>query len=69
MFLEIPQNSQENTCGRESYLINLQVSASNFIQKEILAQMFSCEFRKFSKDTFFLRNTSGDCFFVQLVSG
>ena len=27
MFLKIPQNSQENTCSRASFLINLQASA------------------------------------------
>ena len=28
MFLEISQNSQENTCARVSFLIKLQVSAN-----------------------------------------
>ena len=37
-FLEILQNSQEN----------------NFIKKETLAQVFSCEFCKIFKNTFFL---------------
>ena len=49
MFLEISQNSQENTCARVSFLIK----ACNFIKKETLAQVFSCEFCKFSKNTFF----------------
>ena len=39
MFLEIPQNSQESTC--------------NFIKKETLAQVFSCEFYEISKNIFF----------------
>ena len=43
VFLEISQNSQENTC------------ASNFIKKEILAQIFSCEFCEISKNTFSYR--------------
>ena len=34
MFLEVLQNSQENTCARASF----------FIKKETLAQVFSCEF-------------------------
>ena len=38
VFLEISQNSQENT---------------NFIMKETLAQVFSCEFCEISKNTFF----------------
>ena len=53
MFLEISQNSQENTCARVSFLIKLQ--ARNFIKKEILARVFSCEFCEISKNTFFYR--------------
>ena len=41
MFLEISQNSQENTCARVS------------IKKETLAQMFFCEFCEISKNTFY----------------
>ena len=41
MFLEISQNSQ------------LQASACNFIKKETLAQVLSCEFCKISSNTFF----------------
>ena len=48
MFLEISQNSQENTCVRVSFLKKLQA----FIKKETLAQVFSCEFCKISKNTF-----------------
>ena len=55
VFLEISQNSQENTCDRVSFLIKLQASASNFIKKETLAQVFSCEFCEISKNTFFHR--------------
>ena len=51
--LEISQNSQENTCGRVSFLIKLQAEACNFIKKETLAQMFSCDFCEISKNTFF----------------
>ena len=45
-FLEISQNSQENTCARVSFLIN-------FLKKETLAQVFSCEFCETSKNTVF----------------
>ena len=55
VFLEILQNSQENTCARVSFLINLQAEACNFIKKETLALVFSCEFRKISKNTFSYR--------------
>ena len=41
VFLEILQNSQENTCARVSFLIKLQVSG--------------CEFCEISKNTFFHR--------------
>ena len=46
VFLEISQNSQENTCVRVSFLIKLQA------KKETLAHMFSREFREISKNTF-----------------
>ena len=52
MFLEILQNSQENTCAKVSFLIKLQVEAFNFIKKETLIQVFSCEFCEISKDSF-----------------
>ena len=44
VFLEISQNLQENTRVWVSLLIKLQASACNFIKKETLAQVFSCEF-------------------------
>ena len=40
LFLEILQNSQENTCGKVSFLIKLQASTCNFIKKKTLAQVF-----------------------------
>ena len=45
VFLEISQNSQENTCARVFF----------FIKKETLAQVFSCEFCEISKNTFYYR--------------
>ena len=42
VFLEISQNSLENTCDRVSVL-----------EIETLAQVFSCELREISKNTFF----------------
>ena len=41
-----------------SFLIKLQ--AKNFIKKGTLAQVFSCEFSKISKNTFFTE--TGSCF-------
>ena len=49
VFLEISQNSQENTCARVSFLIKLQALG----KKETLAQVFSCAFCEISKNTFF----------------
>ena len=61
VFLEISQNSQENTCAAVSFLIKLE-AACNFIKKETLAQVFSIEFCKICKNTF-SQNSLGDCFF------
>ena len=55
VFLEISQNSQENTCARISFFIKLQADACNFIKKETLAQVLSCEFCEISKNTFSYR--------------
>ena len=56
VFFKVSQNSQENNCARVSFLINLQAfiknEACNFIKKEALAQVLSCEFSKFFKNTF-----------------
>ena len=51
LFLEISQNSQENTCAWVSFSMRLQ--ACNCNKKETQAQVFSCEFFKISKNTFF----------------
>ena len=45
--LEISQNSQQNTCARPQ--------ACNFIKKETLVQVFTCEFCEFCKNTFSYR--------------
>ena len=44
VFLEISQNSQENTCARK------------FIKKETLAQVLSCDFCEISQNTFSREN-------------
>ena len=46
MYVEISQNSQKNTCAR------VWAEAYNFIKKEALTQVFSCEFCGTSKNTF-----------------
>ena len=52
VFLEISQYAQENTCARPS-LKKLQAEAYKFIKKETLAQVFSREFCKISRNSFF----------------
>ena len=48
------------------FLIKLQ--ASNFIKKETLVHMFSCEFCENSKNTFFYRTLSVACLQSFVVS-
>ena len=52
LFLKISQNSQENTCARV-FFNKVAGDACNFIEKETLAQLFSCEFCEISKNNFF----------------
>ena len=59
VFLKIFQNSQEKTCVRVSF--KLQTQACNFIKKETLEQVFSCEIWEILKNTF-SQNTSGRLF-------
>ena len=49
LFLEISQNSLENTCARASFVNKVARAACNFIKKEV----FSCEFYEISKNTVF----------------
>ena len=52
--LEFSQNSQEKTCTRVIFLNEVGgLQACNFIKKETLAQVFSCEFCEIFKNTFF----------------
>ena len=50
--LEFSQNLQENTSTRVSSLTKLQAEACNFIKKETLAQVFSCEFCEISINSY-----------------
>ena len=38
------QNSHENTWARVSFFFWIKLQVSDFIKKEALAQVFSCEF-------------------------
>ena len=55
VFLEISQNSQENTCASDSFLIKFQ-ALSNFIKKESLTQVLSFKFCEISNNTFFIEH-------------
>ena len=55
LFLKVSRNLQENTGARASFLIKLQPEASNFINKETVAQVFSSEFCEIFKNTFSYR--------------
>ena len=58
VFLEILQNSQENTCARGSFLIKLQAWACNFISG---TGVFLWILRNFKQHLFY-RTPPGDCF-------
>ena len=62
VFLKISQNSQENTCAWIFFFNRLKtLTACNFIKKETLAQMLSCESCEIFKKTYFaehLRTTA-----------
>ena len=59
----------QNTCAIVSFLIKLQFEACNFIKKETLAQVFSCEFCEIYKSNFSteqLRVTASDKYLIFL---
>ena len=65
VFLEISQNSQENT-----YFFNKKKpEACNFIMKETLAQVFSCELCEISRNTFLHRTPLVvACLYLAIIS-
>ena len=65
MFLEISQNSQQNTSARVSFLIKLQAWACNFIKSETLTQVISFKFCEISKNTFSYRTPPLVNFFLE----
>ena len=58
MFLEISQNSQENTCARVSFLIKLQAWPATLLKNKTPPQVFPGEFC----EHLFTLYTSGGCF-------
>ena len=64
MFLGISQNSQENTCTRDSFWIKLQISGLQLYYKRdsgIGALLWFL--RNFSEQLFY-RTSPGDCFYL-----
>ena len=59
VFLEILQNSRENTCARVTSVIKLQ--ACNFIKKRLRHRCFPMNIAKFLR-TLILQNISDGCF-------
>ena len=54
MFLEISQNSQENTCAGVYFLIKLQaLGLQLYLKKRLCHRCFLVNFAKFLKQTFF----------------
>ena len=56
-------NSQENTCARVSFLLNLKVGLQTLLKTETLPLVFSCEFCEIFKNTVLteqLRMTSSE---------
>ena len=56
LFLEISQNSQENTCVRVSFLIKLQLlpnKPATLLKKRLWHRCFAMKFAKFLRTTFF----------------
>ena len=59
MFLEISQNSQENTCARVSFLIKLKalgLRPATLFKKRLCHKCFPVNFCEISKNTFFTEN-------------
>ena len=58
VFLNVSQNSQDNTCVGVSFHSSFRPEACNFIKKETLVQVISCEFSEISPNTLFYRTPS-----------
>ena len=67
MFLEISQNSQENTCAKDSFLIKLQAAPATLLKKRFWHRCFPVNFAKFLI-TLFSQNNSGGYFCVNHAS-
>ena len=53
VFLEISQNSQENSCARVSFLIVVGLRAASLLRKRLYHRCFPVNFVKFVRTLFF----------------
>ena len=53
VFLEISENSQENTCATVSFLIKLQAARATLLKKRLWHRYFPVNFAKFLRTPFF----------------
>ena len=56
VFLEILQNSQENTCVRVSFLIKLQAWPATLLKKKLWHKCFPVNYVKFLRTPFFIEH-------------
>ena len=66
MFLKVSQNSQENICARDCFLIKSGLRPATLLKKSLWHRCFPADFMKFLRTPFFLKNTSGGRFFIYL---
>ena len=64
--LSTARSSRPEVFCKKGVLRNF-TQACNFIKKQALTQVFSCEFCDISKNTFFSQNASGGCFCTALL--
>ena len=56
VFLEISENSQENTCARDSFLIKLHARPATLLKKRLWHRYFPVNFEKFLRTPFFIEH-------------
>ena len=66
VFSEISQNSQENTCARDSFLIKLHARPATLLKKRLWHRRFPVNFAKILR-TPFSQNNSGRLFLLRLT--
>ena len=68
VFLEISQNSQENTCARVSFIIKFAgLRSATLLKRRLQHRYFPVYFAKFLRTPFY-RTPLDDCFFLPSIS-